>query len=80
MAEASSWLSSHRPTVEMAPTQQTSFLGKFPVGWEVANMSSTLCGCFPILQAPKQKKQLLESKHLLQKSLENYVKLNIIEK
>lgn len=43
-------------------------------------MSSALCGCFPILQAPKQKKQLLESKYLLQKSLENYVKLNIIEK
>lgn len=42
-------------------------------------MSSTLCGCFPILQAPKQKKQLLESKYLLQKSLENYVKLNIIK-
>lgn len=54
--------------------------GKVPSVMGSSKHEFNMGGCFPFFQAPKQKKQLLESKYLLQKSLENYVKLNIIEK
>lgn len=70
-------LSSQCFTEKIAPMQLTSFQGQFPPWQEVtagvtavtmwsSKHEFAMCACFPSLQVPKQKEELLESTYLLQ--------------